>query len=95
VVLRPEENVLVPCIREALQNAAKHAPAATVCVGLTREGESLLFEVRDALMASRVAWTRFTDPDSKGCTIGSPRWVVSCGSPLRLARVRRLRVGCP
>jgi signal transduction histidine kinase len=36
------------CIREALQNTAKHAPAAPVCVMLTREDGSLLFEVRDA-----------------------------------------------
>jgi signal transduction histidine kinase len=36
------------CIREALQNAAKHAPAAPVSVTLTHEDGLFLFEVRDA-----------------------------------------------
>jgi signal transduction histidine kinase len=43
-----EETAVYFCIREALQNAAKHAPATPVCVTLRCEGESLVFEVRDA-----------------------------------------------
>jgi signal transduction histidine kinase len=41
------ETAIYFCIREALQNAAKYAPAAPVCVTLARQHGSLLFEVRD------------------------------------------------
>jgi signal transduction histidine kinase len=35
------------CISEAITNAAKHAPGATIHVGISRSGERLDFEVRD------------------------------------------------
>ncbi len=35
------------CIREALQNASKHAPGLPLTVGFAREGEALVFSVAD------------------------------------------------
>ncbi len=78
------------CVLEALQNAAKHAPRATVAIRLREEGGSLWFEVADDGPgfegAAKTDGQGFVNmSDRLGALGGRVMWTSSPGAGVRVA----------
>ncbi|CAN5416576.1 hypothetical protein BH18ACT1_BH18ACT1_02630 [soil metagenome] len=78
------------CVLEALQNAAKHAPRATVAIRLWEEGGSLWFEVADDGPgfegAAKTDGQGFVNmSDRLGALGGRVMWTSSPGAGVRVA----------